>query len=272
MKHRAMLFVMMGLATSVSVLSAALADDVSDEIVFEIDGYPVIVNSSHVADILLDWDSDYLPSAQILFDSPINTTLKLHIPKNMPRTVNLDFGSSLYVTYPEPQYKPILETESDCFYILDIIVKNADRIEIGSGSVAAGRWEPVTVENKECAAVYDELSSKNGNVIPLREGHTLHDASPLKQSLSGIQVEDIRCRETLILMARHDGSPACVTQSTAPELSERGWGWVLELEKESKGEFIFSFCGGDGFDSQGNLNKNNSTHHWDENECAWGEK
>ena len=32
---------------------------------------------------------------------------------------------------------------------------------------------------------------------------------------------------------------------------------------------VFSFCGADGFDSKGNPNTDNSTHHWDENECTW---
>ncbi len=31
----------------------------------------------------------------------------------------------------------------------------------------------------------------------------------------------------------------------------------------------FSFCGADGFDSKGNLNTDNSTHLWNENECTW---
>lgn len=31
----------------------------------------------------------------------------------------------------------------------------------------------------------------------------------------------------------------------------------------------FSFCGADGFDSKGNPNTDNSTHHWDGNECTW---
>ena len=38
---------------------------------------------------------------------------------------------------------------------------------------------------------------------------------------------------------------------------------------DSINEFVFSFCGADGFDSEGNLNSDNSTHHWDENECDW---
>ncbi len=63
--------------------------------------------------------------------------------------------------------------------------------------------------------------------------------APLKQIESGLHVDEIRCKESLTLMTKHDGSPACVTQSTAVQLSDRGWSWVLELvewENESQKE------------------------------------
>ena len=46
---------------------------------------------------------------------------------------------------------------------------------------------------------------------------------PLKQSKSGTPVEKIRCNESLILVTKYDGSPACVKPSTAERLIERGW-------------------------------------------------
>ena len=54
--------------------------------------------------------------------------------------------------------------------------------------------------------------------------------------------------------------------------------WHLKISPSDLGYFlddgfseskVFSFCGEDGFDSKGCLNKNNSTHIWDENECQW---
>lgn len=82
--------------------------------------------------------------------------------------------------------------------------------------------------------------------------------SPLMQFKSGITIDDIQCREPLILVTRHDGSPACVTEQTKTKLIERRWT-----------QFQFSFCSADGFDSKGNLNKSNSTHNWAENYCEW---
>ena len=53
--------------------------------------------------------------------------------------------------------------------------------------------------------------------------------SPLKQFKSGLAIDKIQCKESLVLMSKHDGSPACVTQSTAPQLANRGWSWVFEI-------------------------------------------
>jgi hypothetical protein len=47
--------------------------------------------------------------------------------------------------------------------------------------------------------------------------------SPLKQFNSGITYEEIKCKETLALIQKYDGSPACVTESTKLKLIERGW-------------------------------------------------
>lgn len=47
--------------------------------------------------------------------------------------------------------------------------------------------------------------------------------SPLKQFKSGILVEEIQCRNELILIQKQDGSPACVKPETKQKLIERGW-------------------------------------------------
>ena len=48
--------------------------------------------------------------------------------------------------------------------------------------------------------------------------------STLKQIKSGISIDEIQCRESLTLVTRYDGSPACVTESTKQKLIDRGWG------------------------------------------------
>lgn len=45
---------------------------------------------------------------------------------------------------------------------------------------------------------------------------------------------------------------------------------VLRRDHNQDGQIVsFPFCGEDGFDSQGNLKTDNSTHHWDGNYCEW---
>ncbi len=47
--------------------------------------------------------------------------------------------------------------------------------------------------------------------------------SPLKQIKSGVSVDEIQCKESLVLLTKHDGSPACVKPETKEKLIERGW-------------------------------------------------
>lgn len=47
--------------------------------------------------------------------------------------------------------------------------------------------------------------------------------SPLKQFKSGILISEIKCKESLILITKHDGSPACVKSDSKLKLIEYGW-------------------------------------------------
>ncbi len=47
---------------------------------------------------------------------------------------------------------------------------------------------------------------------------------PLKQVAQGIAPGDVICKEGLVLIIKHNGSPACVRLETAVELEERDWG------------------------------------------------
>jgi hypothetical protein len=51
------------------------------------------------------------------------------------------------------------------------------------------------------------------------------NSSPLKQVLSGISAQDVKCNQNFVLIIKlEDGSPACVKQTTANVLIIRGWG------------------------------------------------
>ena len=51
----------------------------------------------------------------------------------------------------------------------------------------------------------------------------LEELSPLKQFHSGIPFSEIKCKASLQLTQRHDGTPACVKDETVFELIKRGW-------------------------------------------------
>ena len=47
--------------------------------------------------------------------------------------------------------------------------------------------------------------------------------SPLKQVAQGIDPVEVTCNLELVLIIKHNGSPACVKPKTAEKLIERGW-------------------------------------------------
>ncbi len=55
--------------------------------------------------------------------------------------------------------------------------------------------------------------------------------SPLKQFKSGIPIDEIQCRESLILVTKHDGSPACVKPMTKQYLIDRDWAKIKSLDE-----------------------------------------
>jgi hypothetical protein len=56
--------------------------------------------------------------------------------------------------------------------------------------------------------------------------------SPLQQFKSGISIDKIQCKEELVLVTKHDGSPACVKPETKIKLIERGWAIFGQLEEK----------------------------------------
>jgi len=66
----------------------------------------------------------------------------------------------------------------------------------------------------------DESPPKPGPA-PIEMGEIL---SPIKQVAQGIDSVAVVCNEELVLIIKHNGSPACVRPDTAEILEERGWG------------------------------------------------
>ena len=68
-----------------------------------------------------------------------------------------------------------------------------------------------------CEPYYGELC------IELKEKRIPNILSPLIQFKSGISIDEIRCKEHLVLVVKYDDSPACVKEQTVPILIERNW-------------------------------------------------
>ena len=190
--------------TSFIVLSFFIIDaNAENKNTFIIDGYTITIFSDHITDIVLNWESKELEFGNITLDQPVNSTIKISIPKEMPRLTNLDFGHfSLHAIQTDESWSQIKEIESNCFYHLEIPVNNSDYIEIIGGSVSAGRWEAVAILDQSCG-----------------------DFTLKQQIESNVPVDKIECRNKMhVLVERDNGNFACVYPTTAERL---GWQYVI---------------------------------------------
>ena len=74
-----------------------------------------------------------------------------------------------------------------------------------------------------CMPHYEDLCAK------LEKSRIPIILSPLKQFKSGTLVDNMQCNDNLVLIQKHNGSPACVTSSTATSLTQREWGISREF-------------------------------------------
>jgi hypothetical protein len=77
-----------------------------------------------------------------------------------------------------------------------------------------GTEADTSVELKETMQINSEISKEN-NVSSL---------SPLKQIKEGVEPENIQCKESLNLIFKSSGSPACVKETSVQKLIS--WGWA----------------------------------------------
>jgi hypothetical protein len=107
---------------------------------------------------------------------------------------------------PEPDDNPHLETEPFC----------------GEGTIYT---EGICVVDKTENSTNPSSYSWGGSPY-------VHDVeSPLKQIKSGITIEEIQCNDSLVLLQKYDGTPACVTPETKEKLIERGWVKTTTLQE-----------------------------------------
>ena len=63
--------------------------------------------------------------------------------------------------------------------------------------------------------------------------------SPRTQSIDGVSPHEIVCNETLNLIQKHDGSPACVNPETKKKIIERGWTEPLQINVHRTPETVY---------------------------------
>ena len=66
--------------------------------------------------------------------------------------------------------------------------------------------------------------------------------APLKQFNTGIPIEEIKCRDNLVLIQKYDGSSACVKPETKQKLIERGWALIDGKCEEDEVELMPNTC------------------------------
>jgi hypothetical protein len=144
--------------------------------------------------------------------------------------------------------------------VLDIVVNEKPIPEPEQDSPVYENCGPgTTLHNGICVV---DKTKENSSDSSVRWGESAYNPdikSPLKQFKSGVPIYEIECKDDFVkVIKKSNGSPACIKPETKSKLIQRDWIYLQ-----------FSFCGSGGFDSKGNLNKSNSTHTWDENECEW---
>lgn len=152
------IFVIFGMVAS-SLFGTVQYVDAEEPVIFVIDGFPITVDSKIVSEISLNWSpTRNLPEGTVTLSEPYNGIIEMKIPKSMPRTMNLDFGTELTVGGHGIKPGDISETETECFYHIQLNFKNSDYLEFGTMSLAAGRWVPVSIVKEGCMHLENQIS------------------------------------------------------------------------------------------------------------------
>ena len=68
-----------------------------------------------------------------------------------------------------------------------------------------------------------EHVKSNNFYFSVQSNEALDFMSPLKQFKKDHQIDNIQCKESLVIIEKYNGSPACVKPESIPKLIERGW-------------------------------------------------
>jgi len=130
-----------------------------------------------------------------------------------------------------PPHPTTFSEKSDCYFVFYVPFYTFAEIAIGYGSnglIPSPYYGDDVPEHCIAKTVVDTDITKH--------------STPLKQFKSGIPSDEIKCRNTLILIQKYDGSPACVKPESIPKLIERG-GWAIMISgRTSDANLIAEYC------------------------------
>ncbi|MGY5149666.1 MAG: hypothetical protein ACW9W3_06355 [Candidatus Nitrosopumilus sp. bin_68KS] len=139
-----------------------------------------------------------------IFDANVFFTTTDSSPGKRLRIVD---GSTIYAKYVD-------YTSSKSYNAVDVINSVVTGLSVLERNTD-GRISKITYD--PCAL---ELLTQNPDRF---EQIDVFYPPPLKQFKSGIPLYEIKCKETLLLIKKYDGTPKCVTPETREKLKERGW-------------------------------------------------
>ncbi len=140
-----------------------------------------------------------------IFDAKVFFTTTDSSPGNRIRAIDNSIIHAKYVDY----------TFSDSYKATDVIdtivMSGLDILEKDSRGI------PTKITYDPCAMVLLEKNQKEFNELDV------FYPTPLKQIESGLYVDEVLCKDNLVLILKHDGTPACVKPETSAKLVGRGW-------------------------------------------------
>ena len=132
--------------------------------------------------------------------------------------------------------------------------------------IASAEWEFTPKEGEY--RMYLNIRENGGNGVSTSyTGFSaiskLKSTSPSNQFNSGVPLNEIQCKENLVLIQKYDGTPACVSPETKQKLTERGW---AKIQKNNEfiepvgypGDFEFTYSSGVG--GKNSYNSKNEVH------------
>ena len=87
-------------------------------------------------------------------------------------------------------------------------------------------WESLSIQNDSKYVCDTCMAEFIAEVKPTQYALNALDViyhAPLRQIGSGLHVDEVLCKDNLVLILKHDGAPACIKPETSAKLVDRGW-------------------------------------------------